>query len=137
MASLNRVMLIGRLGKDPESRKAGENTVTNFSIAISEKFKGRDGQQQERTEWVSCVAWRGLGEVCAQYLHKGSLVYVEGKLQTRKWEADGATRYATEIVLDGMQMLDAKGGNGGRESHNPNTYDGPVGETDPSSELPF
>jgi single-strand DNA-binding protein len=116
MANLNRVTIIGRLGKDPEERKAGESSVCNFSVAVSEKFKGRDGEMQERTEWVNCVAWSKLAEICSQYLRKGSLVYCEGKLQTRKWEADGQTRYATEVRLDGMQMLDAKGGNGGRES---------------------
>lgn len=117
MANLNRVTIIGRLGKDPEQRQAGDSSVCNFSVAVSEKFKGRDGEMQERTEWVTCVAWAKLAEICSQYLRKGSLVYCEGKLQTRSWDKDGEKRYTTEVRLDGMQMLDSKGGGGGTQSH--------------------
>lgn len=115
MASLNRCQFIGRLGRDPEVRAVGEGSVTNFSVAVSERFKGRDGTQQERTEWVNCVAWQKLGEVCAQYLKKGSLVYVEGSLQNRSWEKDGEKRTATDIRLTSMQMLGARDGGNVRE----------------------
>ena len=106
MASLNKVMLLGNLGRDPETRQAGDSAVSNFSIAVTERFKGRDGQQQERTEWVNIVCWRRLAEIARDYLRKGSQVYVEGKLQTRKWQdKSGADRYTTEVVADNIQML--------------------------------
>lgn len=105
---LNKVMLIGRLGSDPESRLAGETTVVNFSVATSESYKDRDGQKVEKTEWHRIVAWGKLAEICAQYLHKGSQVYLEGKLQTRSWDKEGVKQYSTEIVVSDMQMLDSK-----------------------------
>jgi single-strand DNA-binding protein len=105
---LNKVMLIGRLGGEPESRLAGSTTVANFTIATSEKFKNQQGEQQERTEWHRIVAWGRLAEICKEYLHKGSQVYVEGKLQTRNWEKEGVKQYTTEIVISEMQMLDGK-----------------------------
>lgn len=106
MASLNKVMLLGNLGRDPETRQAGDSAVSNFSIAVTERFKGRDGQQQERTEWVNIVCWRRLAEIARDYLRKGSQIFVEGKLQTRKWQdKSGADRYTTEVVADNIQML--------------------------------
>ncbi len=108
MAGINKVTILGRLGNDPESRAAGETTVTNFSIATSEKFKNKQGDVQEKTEWHRIVAWGKLAEICAQYLTKGAQVYVEGKLQTRSWEKEGVKLYTTEIVISEMQMLGSK-----------------------------
>lgn len=112
MGSLNRCAFIGNLGADPEVRhtQAGD-TVASFSIACNESWKDRDGHQQERTEWVRIVAWRKLGETCGQYLSKGRQVYVEGKLQTRKWQdQDGNDKYTTEIVADKVVFLGGQGG---------------------------
>jgi len=110
MASINKVILIGRLGKDPEVRYTQQQTaVCNFSIATSETWQ-KDGEKQEKTEWHNIVVWKRLAEICGQYLSKGSNVYVEGKLQTRKWEdKDGNTKYTTEIVAQTVQFLDPKG----------------------------
>lgn len=111
MAINNHCSFIGRLGKDPETRhtQAGD-AVCNFSVAVDESYKGKDGQKVEKTEWVNCVAWRKLGETCGQYLTKGSLVAVSGKMQTRKWQdSNGQDRYTTEILLDEMRMLGSKG----------------------------
>ena len=94
---INKVVLIGRLGRDPEVRYTADGqAVANFSVATSEKWKDKNtGEMQERTEWHNIVAWRRLGEICGEYLAKGKLVYIEGKLQTRSWEKDGVTRYTT------------------------------------------
>ena len=110
MASLNKVMVIGNLGRDPEARMAGESKVVSFSIAVTERFKGRDGQSKETTEWVNIVVWNRLAEIAEQYLRKGSPVFVEGKLKTRSWEdQNGQKRYATEVVANSFQMLGRKG----------------------------
>jgi len=111
MASLNKVMLIGNLGADPELRYTPSGAaVANFSIATREQWTSKEGEKQDKTEWHRIVAWRRLGEICGEYLHKGSLVYIEGRLQTRSWEdRDGNKRYTTEITALGMQMLDRKG----------------------------
>jgi len=111
MAGINKVILIGRLGRDPEIRYTPDGTaVANFSIATSDEWKDKNtGEKRERTEWHRIVAWRRLGELCGEYLSKGRQVYVEGKLQTRSWEQDGVTRYSTEIVASDIQFL------GGRE----------------------
>ncbi len=114
MKSLNEVRLIGNLGQDPEVKHmASGDAVTNFSLATSESWKDKNsGEMQERTEWHRCVAWRKVGEIIAQYAHKGSKLYVSGKLQTRKWEQDGQTRYATEIQVQDVILLSAKGEGG-------------------------
>lgn len=108
MASLNKVMLIGYLGADPEIRYTPSGAaVANFRIATTEQWRSKEGEREERTEWHRIVAWRELGERCGEYLHKGSLVYIEGKIQTRDWEdRDGNKRYTTEIIAQRMQMLD-------------------------------
>lgn len=111
MAINNHCSFIGRLGKDPETRhtQAGD-AVCNFSLAVDESYKSKDGQKVDKTEWINCVAWRKLGEICGQYLTKGSLVAVSGKMQTRKWQdSNGQDRYTTEILLDEMRMLGGKG----------------------------
>ena len=111
MPALNRVHLIGRLGKDPESRftPTGKK-VTQFSLAVSNRWKSRDGENKESTEWVNVEAWDRLGEVCQEYLKKGSLAYVEGRLKTDKYEDKGGTKYFTKVVAQVVQFLsDSRG----------------------------
>jgi single-strand DNA-binding protein len=109
MPSLNRVQLIGRLGKDPEGKftPTGKK-VSNFSVAISNRWKNKEGETQEYTEWVNVEAWGRLGEVCQEYLKKGSLVFIEGRLKTDKYEENGSSKYFTKVVALSMQMLDRK-----------------------------
>ncbi len=110
MASLNKVTLIGHLGKDPELRYTPSGVpVATFSIATNEKWKDKDGNQQEKTEWHRIVAWRRSAEIASEYLSKGRQVYIEGKLQTRSWEQDGVKRYMTEIVADRLFSLGGRG----------------------------
>ena len=107
---LNKVQLIGRLGKDVEMRytQAGK-AVSSFSVASGRSWKNASGAAQEETEWFNVVAWEKLGEICNQYLNKGSRVYIEGRLATRKWEGDdGVTHYKTEVIAADMIMLDGK-----------------------------
>ena len=113
---INKVILIGNLGADPETRYTPSNTaVTNLRLATSDSWRDRQtGEQQERTEWHRVVCFNRLAEIAAEYLRKGSKVYIEGRLQTRKWQGqDGQDRYTTEIVANDMQMLDSRGGGGG------------------------
>lgn len=112
---VNKVILIGNLGKDPEAKTfANGGSLTNVTLATSENWKDKDGQPQERTEWHNVVFHNKLGEIAAQYLRKGSKVYVEGSLRTRKWQdKEGKDRYTTEIHATDMQMLDGKPGGGG------------------------
>lgn len=111
MASLNKVTLIGRLGKDPEVRYTPDNNaVTNITLATSDRYKDKNtGEQKETTEWHRVVFFNRLAEIAGEYLKKGSMVYLEGKLRTRKWtDQSGAERYTTEIVADQMQMLSSR-----------------------------
>lgn len=113
---INKVILVGNLGADPDSRMTGSGSaVTNLSIATSDTWKDKNtGQQQERTEWHRVVFFNRLAEIAAQYLKKGSKVYIEGRLQTRKWQdQSGQDRYTTEIVANEMQMLDSRTDNAG------------------------
>ena len=116
MASLNKVMLIGNLGKDPEVRYTTSGTaVASFSIDTTERFKNKNGEWEDKTEWHNITLWSRLAEIAGEYLSKGKTVYIEGRLQTRKWQdRDGRDRYTTEIVGEKMQMLSAKGDGGGR-----------------------
>lgn len=109
---VNKVILIGNLGADPETRHTQSGTpVTSFRLATTERWKGRDGQMQEQTEWHTCNAWGKLAEICGQYLSKGSRVYVEGSIHTRKWQdQEGKDRYSTEIKVREMKMLSAREG---------------------------
>lgn len=118
MASLNKVMLIGNLGKDPEVRYTTSGTaVASFSLATSERFKNKGGEWEDRTEWHNITLWGRLAEIAGEYLGKGKTVYIEGRLQTRKWQdRDGRDRYTTEIVGDKMQMLGGKGEGAGRQA---------------------
>lgn len=108
--SVNKVILIGHLGKDPETRylTSGE-AVTNATLATSESWKGKDGTKQEKTEWHNLVFYKKLAEIAGEYLKKGSQIYVEGKIQTRKWQTkEGQDRYTTEIIVNELQMLGGK-----------------------------
>ena len=107
---VNNCMFIGRLGRDPETRYTQSGSpVCSFKIACSEKYKDASGNMQENTEWVPIVAWEKLAEIAGQYLTKGSLVFISGRMQTRKWQdKEGGTRYTTEIVAREMKMLDGK-----------------------------
>lgn len=119
MSSLNKAMIIGRLGQDPDVRYTQSNTaVANLSVATSERYKDKQGEWKENTEWHRVVAWGRLAEICQEYLKKGSQVYIEGPIQTRQWEdKEGQTRYTTEIKALTMTMLDSKGsGSGGGEA---------------------
>jgi single-strand DNA-binding protein len=114
---INKVILIGNLGADPEIRYTQNGTpVASFTMATTERRKGQDGQVQELTEWHKIIAWQRLAEICGEYLSKGSKVYIEGRLQTRKWkDQNGNDRYTTEIVAREMKMLSPRttGGGGG------------------------
>tara|TARA_R110000824_G_scaffold281470_1_gene469774 strand:+ start:6247 stop:6729 length:483 start_codon:yes stop_codon:yes gene_type:complete len=109
---INKVILVGNVGQDPETRyMPNGNAVTNISLATSETWKDKNtGEQQERTEWHRITFYQRLAEIVAEYVRKGSKLYVEGRLQTRSWEQDGVKRYATDIIANEMQMLDGRGG---------------------------
>ncbi|MDE2745193.1 MAG: single-stranded DNA-binding protein [Chloroflexota bacterium] len=115
MASLNKVMIIGNLGRDPEMRfTANGQAVANFSVACNRRYTTRDGEQRDETEWVRVVCWGRQAEIAGQYLQRGSQVYVEGRLQTRSWEdQQGQTRYMTEVVANNFQFLGRRGDSGG------------------------
>ncbi len=117
MASLNKVMLIGNLGKDPEVRyTTSGSAVASFSVATTEKYKNKSGEWEEKTEWHNVTLWARLAEIAGEYLSKGKTVYIEGRLQTRKWQdKEGKDRYTTEIVGEKMQMLSPKGDGGSRQ----------------------
>lgn len=112
MAGVNKVFLIGHLGRDPEVKfTKGGTAVCNFSIATSETWKGKDGNKEEKTEWHKIVTWGKLAEICGEYLSKGKQVYIEGRLETREWDdKDGNKRQTTEIVASQMTMLGQAGG---------------------------
>ena len=113
--SVNKVILVGRLGKDPETRyMTNGEAVTNATLATSENWKDKSGEKQEKTEWHNLVFYRRLAEVAGEYLKKGAQIYVEGKIQTRKYQTkEGQERYITEIIVDQMQMLGSKSGGAG------------------------
>ena len=112
MASVNKVILVGRLGKDPEIRSTPNgNNVAKFSLATDDRYTDKSGEKQERTEWHNIVAWGKLAEICGQYLKKGKLIYIEGSIRTDSWDdkETGQKKYRTEIWANQMQMLDRKG----------------------------
>ena len=110
MAGVNKVILVGNLGKDPEVRYLDSGVaVASFSLATTESYKNKEGERVSQTEWHNIVFWRGLAEVAEKYLKKGDSIYVEGKIRTRKWEdKEGNSRYSTEIIADNMTMLGGK-----------------------------
>lgn len=140
---INKAILIGNLGADPETRHtASGSAVTNIRIATSESWRDRQsGEQQERTEWHRVVLFGKLGEIAGEYLRKGSKVYIEGRIQTRKWQGqDGQDRWTTEIVANEMQMLDSRGGSAPfDDSGSSQSYDGPPSDSGGSLEddIPF
>lgn len=115
MASVNKVILVGNLGRDPEVRYMPDGAaITNISVATTDAWKDKNGEKQERTEWHRVAFFGKLAEIAGEYLKKGSQVYLEGRLQTRKWQdKEGQDRYTTEIVADRMQMLGSRSGMGG------------------------
>ncbi|CEN56771.1 single-stranded DNA-binding protein [Candidatus Methylopumilus turicensis] len=119
MASVNKVILVGNLGRDPEMRfMPNGEAVCNFSIATTDSWKDKSGQKQERTEWHNIVIYRKLAEIAGEYLKKGRPVYIEGRLQTRKWQTkEGQDRLTTEIIADQMQMLGGREGGGASSSY--------------------
>lgn len=147
MRGVNRVMLIGNLGRDPDVQHLeGNIAVAKFPLATTETFKDRAGKLISQTEWHTVVLWRGLAELAQKYLHKGSLVYIEGRLRTRSWEdKEGNKKFATEVVGDNLIMLDKRSDGQGHgvqsHSHGENAEGfsadvPPLGET-PSQDLPF
>ena len=142
MAGVNKVILIGRLGADPEVRYTNTGTaVANFNMATSVNFTDKNGRKTEKTEWHRIVAFGKLGEICGEYLAKGKQIYIEGRLQTREWEdRDGNKRRTTEIVAGTMQMLGARGqesGYGGGSQSGGNSYDDFKPPTPPDDDIPF
>ena len=135
MANLNNVQIIGRLGKDPELRYTQSGTACcKFSVAV-EGYVPKDSDKPKHTEWFNVVAWAKLAEICAQYLGKGDLIYVQGELQTRQYEKDGQRRYFTEVIMRNMQMLKTKPKEGGNTPSGP-----PAGQPQPpdfDDEIPF
>ena len=122
--SVNKVILVGRLGKDPELRYTPSGAaVATFPLATSERYTDKSGEKQERSEWHNIVVWGQLAEICKKFLHKGKQVYIEGRIQTRSWDdPDGNKKYSTEIIANQMQMLGSKddgqqggGGYGGQQ----------------------
>jgi single-strand DNA-binding protein len=136
MAGVNKVILLGHLGADPEMRYTADGTaVCNFRIATTEKFKDRQGNMQERTEWHKVVAWRKLAEICGQYLAKGKQVYIEGRIRNESWEKDGVKQYSYKIEADNMVMLGGPGGRG--QGQEPEPPFGPPSGGTPEDDIPF
>ena len=135
---MNKVILIGRLGADPEIRYTPDGTmVTNFRLATDESYKSKSGEKVQRTEWHKIVTFRKLAEICGNYLTKGKLVYVEGRIQTRSWEdKEGVKRYTTEIIASNMQMLDSKGQGSQDAGWNDQTPP-PFAESESEDDVPF
>lgn len=131
MASVNKVILVGNLGKDPEARfSKGAMAISNFTLACNGKAKGEDGKWEEKAEWVNCVAFGKTAELVTEYLHKGSQAYVEGRLQTRKWQDKGGKdRYTTEVVVNEVVFLGKKGGTAATSEAAPSL--------EPAGDIPF
>lgn len=148
---INKVILVGRLGKDPEIRSTpGGTSVAKFTLATDERFTDKAGERQERTEWHNITAWGKLGEICGQYLKKGKLVYIEGSIRTDSWDdkESGQKKYRTEIVAKDMKMLDRRGdeggggggysgGGGGYQSRGAKPGPGPDMGPDDDEDVPF
>ena len=126
---VNRVILVGHLGGDPEMRYTSSGTpVTNFSLATNERWNNQDGERQERTEWHKIVTWSKLAEISNQYLTKGQLVFIEGRIQTREWDdRDGNKRRTTEIVASDMRMMSPRSSDGPRQEQKQEQQQEPVG----------
>jgi len=136
---VNKVILVGNLGKDPEVRYSPKGSaMANVTIATAESWKDKQsGEKQEKTEWHRVVFFNRLAEIVGEYLKKGSQVYIEGRLQTRKWQGqDGQDRYTTEIVANEMQMLGSRSGGGGDTSWNQQSNNAPSQQSSPASAPP-
>ena len=150
MASVNKVILIGNLGKDPETRyMSNGDAVTNITLATTDTWKDKNGEKQEKTEWHRVTFYRKLAEIAGEYLKKGRSVYVEGRLETRKWtDKSGVERYTTDIIATDMKMLGSRAGSGSLESppeheedssmpSRPSSTKGPSGFDDMEDDIPF
>jgi len=141
MASINKVILIGNLGADPEMRNTPSGqAVTTLRLATNERWTGKNGEQNERTEWHRVIVWGKQAEICNEYLRKGRQVYVEGRIQTREWQdKEGQKRFTTEIVAQTVQMLGSRGDGGGRSVEGPGDeeYAGEPASAAPDEDLPF
>lgn len=139
MKGVNKVILIGNLGKDPEVRHLeGQQVVANFTLATNRRYKTQSGEMKDETEWHRVVVWGKLAEIVEQYIKKGSAVYVEGRLQTRKWQdKDGHDRYTTEIRANEISMLDRKGGDMSEPNHAAPDVVEESGASGPADDLPF
>ncbi len=138
MAGVNKVILVGNLGKDPEITNIGNDVKkATFSLATSESYKGKDGNKVEQTEWHNIVIWRGLADIAERFLHKGSKIYLEGKIKNRSYDdKDGNKRYITEIVGDTFTMLDSKGTQDGGNNTPPPVH-AEIPSNGPEDDLPF
>ena len=137
MAGVNKVILIGNLGKDPEVRYLENGVaVANFSLATTESYKNKEGEKVSQTEWHNIVLWRGLAEIAEKFLKKGSAVYIEGKIRSRKWEdKEGNTRYTTEILGDNLTMLGKKEDNTTQSTVTPTKEE--ILQEEKGDDLPF
>ena len=133
---INKAILVGRLGKDPEVKYMPDGTmVTNFTLATDEQWKDKNGEKFQKTEWHRIVTYRKLAEICGNYLVKGKLVFIEGRIQTRSWEdKEGVKRNTTEIIANDMKMLDSKGQNKAAESSSDSNV---AGSNAPIDDVPF
>ncbi len=138
MSGINKAIIVGNLGRDPEQRAMPNGgAVTNITVATSRSWKDKNtGEQKEQTTWHRIVFFNRLAEIAGQYLRKGSKVYIEGELRTRQYDKDGQTHYATEIVANEMQMLDSRGTQGGQPAQQSNDYAPPAGG-DFDESIPF
>jgi single-strand DNA-binding protein len=139
MKGINKVILIGNLGKDPEVQKLeGDITVAKFTLATTETYKDKQGNRVDQTEWHNIVAWRQLADFCGKYLHKGSSVYVEGKLKTSSWtDKENNKKYRTEIIADTISFLDKKPSDSGNDSNHTNTASSQEHQEQMADDLPF
>lgn len=138
MSGVNKVIIVGRLGQDPELKQAGSSQVARLSIATSETWVDKNNQKQERTEWHRVIFWGKQAEIAAKYLSKGRQVYVEGKLQTRFWEDGGQKKYTTEIIGNVIQFLGDAGGQRGQQGQQGGNQDfGPAPSFEAADEIPF
>ncbi len=144
MAGVNRVLLIGNLGKDPEVITFDNGVKkASFPLATSESYKNKEGNRVDQTEWHNIVMWRGLAEICEKYLHKGDQIFIEGKIRTRSYEVDGVKKYITEIFTDNMTMLGKRSDSQGTTPQNPveNQQTPETGDAEtidsPGDDLPF
>jgi len=139
MSGVNKVIIIGRLGQDPELKQVGNGNVARLSVATSETWLDKNQQKQEKTEWHRVTVWGKLADICGKYLAKGKQVYVEGKLQTRSWEDNGVKKYATDIVAHSVQFLGSADSGGQRQEQQGAGFSdfGPEPSFNTNEDIPF